>query len=379
MMAAVGSVYQRQDGRWVAVYSLNGKRKMVYGKTKEDAILKRQRVLDELNGSLCMNDVKTSKANVSVMPLGEWLNKWLITYIKPYKSASTYTGYEVYINKHVIPALGGIQLCALNPKIFQQFFYEKSKNGRLDGKPGGMSPKSMENMKFMLVSALRKAVENELIVENHASSIITDDIIKKEAVALSTDEEARLIVACKKYHNISAFGIIMALSAGLQIGELLALQWTDIDMVNKSIHVKNLLNRRFDTSDETETRSTLRISAVKARRVIKEGDLPVDFFSDIELYMNRQKNLFGNVPDVVLASWNGGFIDPGNYNKLFKRILRKSGIKNVNFDILQNTYALRFLERGCNPSELYKVLGCIETSKSIKKYISIYEKNSNIT
>jgi len=377
MTAVAGSVFQRKDRRWVAVYKQNGKRKMVYGKTEKDAITKRQDVLNEINGPLFLEISETSNVILSDILLGEWLNEWLISYVKPYKSVSTYTGYEVYINRHIIPDIGVIKLCALNPQVFHEFFNKKSINGRLDGKPGGMSPKSMENMKFMLSAAMKKAVENKLIAGNYVSNVLINDIVKKEAAALTPDEEGRLIAVCKTYHNISAYGIIIALRAGLQLGELLALEWNNIDMLKKEIHVRNSLNRCFDISDNSETKSVLKISASKAERIINENDLPVNFFTEIETYMSRQNNLFDN-PDVVVASRNGGFVDPGNYNKLFKRMLMKSGIANINFDVLQNTFALRYLEQSFNPSKLSKVLGCNEASKSIKKHISIYKKQAHI-
>ena len=376
MEAVAGSVFQRKDGRWVAIYKHDGNRKMAYGKTEEAAISKRQELMDEINGTLLINNSDVSDINASSMPLGEWLTEWLNSYVKPRKGISTFTGYEVYINRHIIPAIGDIKLHALTPSVFQEFFNEKSTSGRLDGKPGGMSPKSMENMKFMLSAAMRQAMENELVTKNHVTDVIIKEADKKEAVALCPDEEVRLIAVCNEYENISAFGIVIALRAGLQLGELLALKWNNVDMANKRIYIRQYLNRRFDAADDTDTKSALRFSNLKTGRIIKEHDLSVDFFPEIELYMNKQNDLFGNVPDVVIASYNGGLVDPGNYNKLFKRILMKSGIANANFDILRNTFALRYLERGFAPAELPRVMGCGESSKSIKKYSRIYNKQA---
>ena len=47
----LGSVFQRKDGRWVAAYWLEGKRKLVYGKTEDEAIQKRLKALENLNPS----------------------------------------------------------------------------------------------------------------------------------------------------------------------------------------------------------------------------------------------------------------------------------------------------------------------------------------
>lgn len=408
MAEAYGSAFKRKDGRWAAQYKNEGKRKIVYGKTESDAVQKRTNLLEKLNQSpliescngieltridgsgVCDNEktainnypdkindnvnsaihetntnslntdnnecVKAEKCLTGIT-LGEWLTEWLNSYVKPDKGTSTYTGYGIYINKHIVPVLGDIKLYDLTLKTFQEFFDQKAINGRLDGKLGGISPKSMENMRFMLNSAMRCALENGLIEENYISDVEIQRAVRKEAMALSRDEEARLITICRNYENILAFGIIMALRTGLQLGELLSLKWSSLDMEKKQIYV-------------------CRFSKLKTERIISEQDLQADFFSEIEAYRNRQTTLFGSVPDAVIASRTGGYADPGNYNKLFKRILAKSVIPDTNFDVLRNTFALRYLENSLEFTELPRILGCGESSKSLKKYRQLYSRHT---
>ena len=381
MKATASSVFQRKDSRWVALYKYNGKRIPVYGKTEENAIQKRLEKLNSLNGSLSQEsglNVNLSHEQENHITLGEWLSEWLDTSVKYIKSTSTYTGYEVYIYRHIIPLIGNVRLCDLTTAIFQDFFNDKAENGRLDGKLGGISPKSIENMRFMLNSSMRQALSIGLITENPIKNIRTKEVEKKDAVILNHDDQVRLITACNEYRNISSFGVVISVRAGLQLGELLALKWSDIDLVGKSISVHQFLNRHNNIINPN-SKSSLQISNLKSERVINASDLPsgFDFFTEIEAYRNKQHDLFCDTPGFVVSSSIGGPIDPSNYNKLFKRLLAISEISTINFDVLRNTFAVRYLEQGFDPARLPRILGCIESSKTIDRVNRIINQAKN--
>ena len=88
----------------------------------------------------------------------------------------------------------------------------------------------------------------------------------------------------------------------------------------------------------------------------------------VELYRKKQKILLGINPDNVIANRNGRSFDPSNYNKLFRHMLNMSGIERANFDILRNTYAVRYLEKGHDIEMLSSALGCAKTSRALAKH-----------
>ena len=349
-MMTFGNVFQRKDGRWAVQFKHEGKRQTLYGKTEDEVnrkILATKECINQSDPAISISHDSGKNIVVSSdMTIGEWLVYWLDKYVRPKKSISTYKGYEIYVARHIMPALGNIALNNLTSKILQEFFDIKAINGRLDGKPGGMSPKSMENMYFMLKSAMCQAFEIELINENPISCVKVGKVAKKATAALTHDEESKLIALCSEYENISAFGIIISLRLGLQLGELLSLKWRDIDVSEKQIYV----------------------CQSKTDRLISEQDIPDRLFDHIELYRKKQKMIFGIYPDNVIASKNGRAFDPSNYNKLFKHMLNISGIKRANFNILQNTYAVRYLEKGHGLEQLSSVLGCAKTSRALVKH-----------
>ncbi len=87
----------------------------------------------------------------------------------------------------------------------------------------------------------------------------------------------------------------------------------------------------------------------------------------------------GNIPDTVISSSNRGPADPSNFNKLFKRLLDTANIENANFDILRYTFAVCCLEKGFNITELCGILGCGETSKTVRKLKQIMKRQTKKT
>src|SRR5947209_12943826 len=98
-----GSIYQRQDGRWVASITLeNRKRKYFYGETRKEVQEKLKVALHEQQqGTLAMGPKQTVKA---------YLEHWMEDVHKPNIRPSSYRKYGVLLNKHILPAIGHIQL-----------------------------------------------------------------------------------------------------------------------------------------------------------------------------------------------------------------------------------------------------------------------------
>ena len=134
-----GSITKRSDGRYMGRYTVNGKRKSVYGATHKEVRKKLNEVLNDISQGCYVEPSKET--------FGCWLQEWLITYALPTVKQSTYVSYEGYIRIHLIPELGDIRLTALSREQIQRFFNKKSA-GSQDKK--GLSPKSLKNIYNML-------------------------------------------------------------------------------------------------------------------------------------------------------------------------------------------------------------------------------------
>lgn len=82
-----------------------------------------------------------------------------------YGEASTYCSYEQYIRGHIKPQIGGKYMNTLTAEDLQDFFNERRAHGNLKGE-GGLSAKTLTNLRNMMHLAFSQAVRNRLLVEN---------------------------------------------------------------------------------------------------------------------------------------------------------------------------------------------------------------------
>ncbi|HUW65873.1 MAG TPA: N-terminal phage integrase SAM-like domain-containing protein [Spirochaetia bacterium] len=84
-----------------------------------------------------VNNNTLIKANKK-LTVGEYLEQWLNDYGKSHLKCTTYANYKGVIDGHLIPELGSIPLCKLQPSDVQKYYTNALNSGRKDGK-GGLS------------------------------------------------------------------------------------------------------------------------------------------------------------------------------------------------------------------------------------------------
>ena len=362
-----GSLYQAKDKTWIYQYSVEGKRKTKRFQRKADA--------REFINSLTMaastgNNSVTAQAGV--ITVGDWMDCWLEKYAKPTVKLSTYCSYELYIRAHIKPQFGGKYMNTLRAEDLQDFFIERSLNGNQRG--GGLSPKTLTNMRNMMHLSFSQAVKNKVLGENLIESVRLPKAMKREMRVLDREEQMRLINAVKMSPEPSSFGIIFDLFTGLRLGELCGLRWENVDMTQRTIKICETRNRlpNFDDSIETST-SVQTVKTTKtdnSRRIVYIMDgLFSDFKSHYAIQMSiRKQNPLYNREGYVFCQENGQPYEPRTYQDLFKRCIRRAGIADANFHSLRHTFATRCLEQGMDVVTVSRLLGHASPSITLDKY-----------
>ena len=113
-----GSITKRKDGRYMGRYTVESKRKAVYGDSFEEVRQKLNEILNEIAKGAYVEPNKYS--------VEKWLREWLELYALPTVKRSTYISYEGYVRIHLVPEIGQIKLTSLSTRDLQKFFKEKA-------------------------------------------------------------------------------------------------------------------------------------------------------------------------------------------------------------------------------------------------------------
>ncbi len=371
-----GTIKQRKNGTWEGQYYFEGKRKSIYAKTQAEVRLK-------LN-SIISNIIKEEHFEIGKMTLAEWLNIWLQKYGKPSIRHSTYLSYEGYCKNHIIPIIGKIQMKNINGEILQQFFNEKAQSGRQDKKEHGLSPKSLQNMRNMLNLIFRQAVINKVMRHNPIQEIRLPRVQRKEMRALSGQEQYAVEQTIySKKDNALDYGVIIALYTGLRLGELLGLQWQDIDLeFTKCLYVRRILIRQA-TPDENDTnyeilrhsnKTSLMLGRVKSDTGYRKIYLPnkaINAIKKLREYQIIKADEYGegfNPRNFVICNEIGEPIEQRTYTDIYHRITTAAGIPHASFHALRHTFATRAMEMSMDVKTLSETLGHAQASTTLNMY-----------
>jgi len=214
-----GSVFQRKDGRWVAALTVNGKRKLVYAKSQAEA----RRRLAELQQEVGRTGIIARPGKRTVNDL---LDVWLDT---AQLRVTTRTGYEKVLRTHVRSVLGGMRLARLSPDHLQKLY------SRLDGK------RTPSKVHRILHRALAQAVLWGWLATNPADRVAAPTYTAARRT-LWTEAQLQRFLDASATHRYAPLWVL-ALASGLRQGELLGLQWADLDLEHGVLAVRRTLHR----------------------------------------------------------------------------------------------------------------------------------------
>ena len=360
-----GSITKRSDGRYMGRYTLDGKRYAIYGNTFEEVRVKLTEVLAKKD--------KGVRIKTSGYTLSQWLREWLEIYALPTVKQSTYVSYESYARLHLEPMLGTIKLTNLSVEQFQRFFNQKQKF---------LSPKSLRNIYNMLHNCLEQAIISGYLQCNHLLGVKLPPVAKKEITILSVKEQNALHSAANTSSTLAAFGIIFTLSTGIRLGELLGLQWGDVDYTNHTIHIRRTVGRLLKVDESgnlipkkdgvpTTEIVTRTPKSITAQRVIP---LFPEVWNDLMIYRDKQETTLSKLdipltPSTpIFATPLGIVYEPRTYEDLFKRTLKEANLPDINFHALRHTFATRALEAGMDIKVLSSILGHAQASTTLNLY-----------
>lgn len=367
-----GSIIKRQDGRWSAYISnvldpSTGKlkRKYFYGKTQKEVLNKLTEARNKQNTGRVIDPVKIT--------LGEFLDLWLQEFKKPILRPSTYESYEYIIRLHIKPSLGNILLKDLKPEQVQIYYNQKLKNGRVDKSTRpDLSVRTIRYIHTILKQALEQAVKNQYIDKNIASLTSIPPKKKKEVRVLSVEEQKHFLEHLCNIRLRAAFQL--ALASGVRLGELLALQWSDINFEEGTIHITKSL-RRIKTFDKnSSTKTAIIFQEPKTESGKRYIPIPPSILLSLKEHkkkQNEEKLLLGECymdNNLVFCTEFGKPLEPRNFTRLFYSITKKSNLEGVNFHALRHTYATRLLEANEHPKVVQELLG----HSSITMTLDIY-------
>ena len=333
------------DGKRVRRY------KTVEG-TKKDAEKALRLFVEELERGYHMPEAKIT--------ISEWIDIWMQTYVEPNVSVTTSSRYKGMIKRYIKPLLGHLQVQELRTLAVQTWANDL-KISPSSGKP--MSAATIKHTYHVLKSSMDKAVLAGIIPRSPCTGIMLPKGQKKEAVVYDEAQIKQLLAAAKG--TDMELVIDMELCLGLRRGELLGLEWGDIDW-NKN-QVKIIRNRVIVNGKSV-------VKEPKTASGFRTLDVPVPLMQKLrkrklECAANRMR--LGRAytdTEYIIVREDGKPIYPEYLSQMLTKLQDRCGLPRCRFHDLRHLCASIMLLQGINVKVAQERLG----HKDITTTMNIY-------
>lgn len=351
------NIYKRKDGRWEARYIKsyeNSKAKYgyIYAKSYREV---KSKLLNK-KSTLIYSDKVFSKEKKK---FDYWLDEWL-SISKSRVKESTYIKYFNSIENHIKPILGNRNIIDLTTSEVELFISDKLSRGNLNTNKG-LSPKTVSELLIIIKDTIKYAKSEGINIKCKFDRIA----IKNKAYemrVLSTEEQKKLISTLLNNTDKYKMGILICLFTGIRIGELCALKWRNISLIDRTLKIDKTMQRIQYADDKESTKTHIIITDPKseaANRIIPLQDSLV----------NILRHLISKPESYILTGSSKSYVEPRTMQNRFKTYLQESNIDDANFHSLRHTFATRCIELGFDVKTLSEILGHSSVKTTLDRYV----------
>lgn len=332
------NIYKRKDGRWEGrQQKIGGKYHYFYGKSYREVKVKMRLFLE--NNKLSENIIPISIPN-AVDQFNTWLECEIVNRVKP----STYESYYNCLKKYIIPFYLNNYIDEVTEESVMDFVKEMKEDTTISE---AYKKKILAIFKTALKEILNNSKDSTAILQ----AVKLPKAEQKEVEIFSMKEQRHIEWTAINYEDKRALGIILCIYTGIRLGELCALRWSDFDLEAGIMSIKRTVTRTKNFTLQ-DTKTQLNIGTPKSRTSIRKIPLPAFLVA-----IAREYILIDDKEDYYIMSGSNLPIDPRAYQKLFKRVLTKAGVKDRKFHSTRHTFATRALELHVDIKTVSEILG----------------------
>lgn len=266
--------------------------------------------------------------------------------------ASTTETYKYIFNTHIRPEIGAVPLNELHPADLQAILDSMSDENYASATIGLTAA--------ILTSMFSYACRCEIMSRSPAILDIPRGRCRKSKTVFTPEQQSIYLRSTADSPLASLFHL--ALYTGMRQGELCALRWQDVDLQNKTIHVRHTIHHQAGKTILTTPKTA---SSVR--------DIPL--FPQAAAILAK---LEAPTPTDFVFTIHGDTVRKGQISREISRVLARITSDHPDFPTFtmhttRHTFATRCIEAGMTPKVLQKILGHASLAVTMDTYVSVLD------
>ncbi len=354
----------KSKGWYVLIESKGQRKAKCFGKNKRLATEFAEKLEARIKwGQISGEPVVLAQPEKAMSTVKAYLEDWLNTYAKVHCKPSTYRGYQRSVENQLIPAFGHHQLQSLKREHVKRFvalkaeeFVSRAKETTNDAPAEGTPARkkarwTIQGYLVPLKAAYNQAIEDGLVALNPASRLGrlfrgTQDR-RSHIQPLTREEVVTLLKTAETRYSMLAPVLLCGVRAGLRMGELIGLQWGDVDFHSGFLEVR----RAVVMGDITTPKNH------KIRRIDMSPQL-ADTLQRLKEVRQLELMAHGKaMPEWVFLSPEGLRWDERNLRRGWYRLLSHAGLRRVRFHDLRHTWVSLLIQTGAHAKYIQEQAG----------------------
>jgi len=273
-------------------------------------------------------------------------------YKRPYVKQSTMAAYVLILENHVLPYFGDGD--SLHEQAVQAFVLQKLGNG--------LSVKTVKDILIVLKMVMKFGVKNEWMTYYEWDIKYPTTSTNKELEVLSVANHRKILNYIQSHFTFPWLGIYISLSTGLRIGEICALKWSDINIVDGTITISRTIERIYIIEGEKK-HTEIVINTPKTKNSCREIPMSKELLAMIK----PLKKVVND--DFYVLTNDERPTEPRTYRNHYNGLMAKLDIPKLKYHGLRHSFATRCIEAGCDYKTVSVLLGHSNISTTLDLYV----------
>lgn len=309
---------------------------------------------------------------VSAVKFEPFAEEWFENYAKLNLKSSTFKSQR-QLAKRTFAALGHIRLDKLTTREIQKFINSLAKEGANENTGGALSHKTMINYLSFISSVLDYAIKMGMLTDNPCKRVTVPKGSKRERKILTVEQAEQFLKLLEKAPLMWRTFFTLDVYSGMRRGELLGLEWKDINFETGVIHIQRTSNYTKQRGLYTDTPKT-----ETSKRFVKVPAVVIELLKTHKVEQDRERVKLGSQwvdTDRLFTSWNGSAIGVNSPYNWLERFCKRNDFPFYGIHTYRHLFASVMIGSGVDPTTVSGILGHSQVSTSLNIYSHAFAEN----